>query len=308
VCAPVCGDGITLSPETCDDGNNADLDGCSAGCLFEGALNEIEVNDTTADADASPLQLTGSGVVSGAIGVVGDKDFFRLTLASDRVVRFETAETLSPFDCPNLTTTLRLYDSAGVELYFSNTAGIESCSALVLGLSAGTYYVSVEEAGNNGTIAQYYLDVALHADLGSELESNDSMATANAFLGTNVVLSGSHQDGAESDYYLIDIPTSGWSVRAETLEAVGGETCESNGMDTRVSLYDVPGNPFISDDDDAGRGACSRMDGTGGQPSNTGSHDLAAGLYYVRVRAATGAQNDASGQFDYRVALTLRSP
>ena len=33
--APVCGDNIIESPETCDDGNTADNDGCSANCAIE---------------------------------------------------------------------------------------------------------------------------------------------------------------------------------------------------------------------------------------------------------------------------------
>jgi cysteine-rich repeat protein len=33
--APVCGDGTAEAPETCDDGGNADGDGCSSGCQIE---------------------------------------------------------------------------------------------------------------------------------------------------------------------------------------------------------------------------------------------------------------------------------
>ena len=35
-CKPICGDGIQAGNETCDDGNTASGDGCSAGCRFEG--------------------------------------------------------------------------------------------------------------------------------------------------------------------------------------------------------------------------------------------------------------------------------
>ena len=35
VCLPGCGDGEVISPETCDDGNQVDGDGCSSGCRLE---------------------------------------------------------------------------------------------------------------------------------------------------------------------------------------------------------------------------------------------------------------------------------
>jgi cysteine-rich repeat protein len=44
----VCGDGLVASPETCDDANNADNDGCSASCQVEcgdGILNALEECD-----------------------------------------------------------------------------------------------------------------------------------------------------------------------------------------------------------------------------------------------------------------------
>ena len=35
VCSPGCGDGIKTGSEACDDGNNVDGDGCSAGCYVQ---------------------------------------------------------------------------------------------------------------------------------------------------------------------------------------------------------------------------------------------------------------------------------
>jgi cysteine-rich repeat protein len=39
-CGAVCGDGVTQGNEACDDGANADGDGCSALCKLEGACGD----------------------------------------------------------------------------------------------------------------------------------------------------------------------------------------------------------------------------------------------------------------------------
>lgn len=40
VCTPICGDGIVISPEKCDDGGNSTNDGCNADCsAYEAGFN-----------------------------------------------------------------------------------------------------------------------------------------------------------------------------------------------------------------------------------------------------------------------------
>lgn len=90
------------------------------------------------------------------------------------------------------------------------------------------------------------------------------------------------------------------------------ETCESNGVDSRITLYDPTGVQLVDDDDD-GRGFCSQIDGTGsGGPTPTfrdaNAHNLPAGTYLVQVRASTFAQATAAGQFTYRLVATEREP
>ena len=34
-CTSVCGDGLRVPPEQCDDGNNIGSDGCSSTCIIE---------------------------------------------------------------------------------------------------------------------------------------------------------------------------------------------------------------------------------------------------------------------------------
>ena len=49
-------------------------------------------------------------------------------------------------------------------------------------LAAGTYYVQVEERGNNATVSSYRLQVAFQADGGMETEPNETTAQASANL------------------------------------------------------------------------------------------------------------------------------
>jgi hypothetical protein len=152
-------------------------------------------------------------------------------------------------------------------------------------------------------IASYQLEVNVQTDVGAETEPNETDLEADAFAGTEVCLSGGHQVQADSDYFEITLGTAA-SVRAEIIEG-GAETCESNGIDSRLTLYNASLVQLL-DDDDEGRGYCSKLDGTGLVPLDVEAHDLAAGTYYVQVRASTYAQMSAGGQFDYRLCLTLR--
>ncbi len=49
-------------------------------------------------------------------------------------------------------------------------------------------------------------------------------------------------------------------------------------------------------------------DGTGSSPADAYAHNLAAGTYYLLVEASPSAQGaaDTTGQFAYRLAITLR--
>jgi hypothetical protein len=98
----------------------------------------------------------------------------------------------------------------------------------------------------------------------------------------------------------------GWSLRVETITGPS-ETCESNGMDTFVTLFDGSGLA-LGWDDDAGRGLCSRIDGTGQLAVNPWASLLAGGTSYLQVEAAPFAQmaSNPAGQFDDRLVLSIR--
>ena len=67
------------------------------------------------------------------------------------------------------------------------------------------------------------------------------------------------------------------------------------------------GQTTLSTDDNDGRGSCSLIDGTGGPDArDPGAGSLPGGTYYLRIEASPDAQLGPDGQFDYRLAITVR--
>src|SRR5262249_723838 len=144
----------------------------------ETTFAEIEPNGTLAQADTNAagglLIQNPSTIISGAVTPSLDKDIFKMSLASAGVVRFETLDpsgndctsalvppamrtpVLSPTACPVATqatacagigpTATCNATSLTCQINQDTTSGIGNCSALVLNMTAGTYYVMVEKS------------------------------------------------------------------------------------------------------------------------------------------------------------------
>ena len=306
---PVCGDGHVDPPEQCDDGalNGTPGDGCSATCDYANVTWEVEPNNTFMQADAALAPITGTTMLVGSIATVGDVDIFRLDVNAQSVIRFETFDSPISNDCTGVATTLTLYSGTGAQLYQDFGGGIGNCSALVLNMPPGIYYVEVQERGNVTTIAQYALQIAFQTSDGNELEPNDTLQTANPFPGSDVYITGNHLVNTDQDWFAITVPKNGQSIRAEMIEGPGGATCESGLEDSRLTLYYASGVAVGDDLANVGRGLCSRMDGTGNPPAFAATN-LSAGTYYMQVRASPAAQTGPAGQFNYRLVLTIRAP
>lgn len=301
-----CGNGAITGSEQCDDNNLIDGDGCSSTCTVEGLGFESEPNNSTADAAANSVQITGDARIGGSItDVTDEKDFYRVTVPTDSVIRFETFT--SDGDCSAGTTTLRLFDASSTQLTVDGGSGIGGCAALVRFLFAGTYYIQVEETGLNASLPFYILDVQFQTNTGSEVEPNDSNLQANGNLGSgdNVFLFADHQLTADVDWYSVTVP-AGASIRAEIIEGDAFETCESNEVDSRLQIFDSA-LVLRELDDDTGRGFCSLIDGTGSSPLDVNAHALAGGTYYIAVDASPLATTTGS-QFNYRLQVTVRTP
>jgi cysteine-rich repeat protein len=304
----VCGDGVRGGTEQCDDGNTISGDGCNATCQVE-TTTEVEPNGTPTDATASTVQITGDKVIQGAITPVADKDVYQVVVATGTVVRFETLTSF--YDCASGTTIdIRLLDMGGTQI-IADTAGlgIGSCGAISMYLPAGTYFIQVEERGNNALVANYFLQVDFDGDTGTETEPNDTQAQANTNVSTlnNVFVFGDHVLNTDSDVYAITVPPGG-RIRAEIVEGDRPtETCEGNSIDSRLTLYNQAFTQLVDDDDD-GRGFCSLIDGSGTTPLDVNAKNATGTtqIYYLQVRASSFSQTGIDGQFVYRLQVTIR--
>jgi cysteine-rich repeat protein len=308
----VCGDDVVDPGETCDDGNAADGDGCSALCLLE-LSSEAEPNNTLPEATANVVQITGDTTIQASLKPVADVDVYRVTVATPTVIRFETLTSL--YECVAATIDLRLFNSSGGAIVTDTVgSGISQCGAIVVFLDAGTYFISVEERGNNLAISDYVLQVDYQTARGAESEPatatgvNDTPATADrSMLGRdNTFVFGNHLLYDDADVYAITVPPGG-RIRAEVVEGDrAAETCESLGIDSRLTLFDQNGVQLV-DDDVAGRGYCSLLDGSGTTPLDPAARNASAETqtYYLMVRRSTFAST-AGGTFVYRLQVTIR--
>jgi len=313
--AIVCGDGV-VDPafEECDDGNADDTDACSNTCLLNGAIDEIEPNGLVAEADATGIDLTATSLIRASIGTAGDADVFKLTVAAETVLRFETFAP-GPGGCDATTTTLRLLDAAGTTITTDNGSGINGCAALVIRAVPGTYYIQAEETGNNATVAKYFLEVSFAAAPGAEAEAantsggNDTSATAepNLATATEAWVFGDHTFIGDVDMYAVTVP-DGMGLRAEIVEGDRTiETCEGNNVDSRLTLFGPDGTTQLVDDDDDGRGFCSMIDGTSATPRDAAAKNTTGApvTWFLAVRQSTFASG-TDAQFIYELQLTIR--
>ncbi|HRI65721.1 MAG TPA: DUF4215 domain-containing protein, partial [Polyangium sp.] len=299
-CLFTCGNGVVTGAEQCDDGNTTANDSCNSVCQWE-KVAEVEPNGTTTEANAN-FTINGTLNITGGL-TASDKDIFKVVVsAADTVVSFETFDA-SGRDCIGMVSTrLTLLNSVGMLLKEDTlTSGISNCSELAVLLQPGTYYIQVDNVAGTA-VPNYFLRTLFHVNNMSEMEPNDVQAQANADNGYVTQIYGSHQILTDTDWFSLTVPQGG-SLRIETIEGDASETCDSNGIDSTLALYNSAGMSLVTDFD-TGRGWCSQIDGTGATPANAAAKNLAAGTYYIRV--TSNGTTGASNQFNYRLVTIVR--
>ncbi len=305
VSAAACGNGILEGAEQCDDGNTAAGDGCDAACMV-----------------APVGTLMGPGVnnaFSEAISPVGQVDYFQVDMAADGYIR---AETFIPTagQCSG-NTVVRLWDANFVELGNDNFDGVGSCSLIdpivdpFAAVTAGTYYVSVEDNGNNTEIPAYVLQLdtigigcgngiqeagetcddgnAVNGDGCSaqcafegtpETEPNNDSTTANTVPVGGAIFSGSldSANGDAEDWYQVTI-TQGQHINA--FLNVGGFGICPPAPEGRLRLFDTDGTTVLVTDTNSGPdGNCGGIFAN----DDAAAFDMAAGTYWLVVDVSNG--------------------
>jgi cysteine-rich repeat protein len=328
-----CGDGKLSPTEQCDDGNLDDADACTSACLLQVCLTTptldgveteagAEVNDTTAAVEAAKLHPS--------CAKLGDPAPARVyQLRATHGGRVEAR--LEPLDGADLGLSVRsscqegssensCVDSAG-------PGGVERLSvAVVAGQSlflvvggydsaqAGAFKLRVRNAelvcgdGKRSSAEQCDPEQAgqphkctegcvLEVPGGNtEAEPNDTPSTGQAYAVGGVL--GAILPAKDADVYRIEIASDGAKLVAEVDDRLdSGDAygaCAAEQLDSFVELLAPDGETVLASDDDGGDGFCSKLEASG----------LAAGSYFLRVRASPTYARESV--FSYRLVATVQ--
>lgn len=310
-----CGDGIQDAPEACDDGNTGAGDGCDAACTLEST--EAEPNDTIAT--AAPF----SEPHYAAIDPEGDVDLVAFDLQTGGGL-IASVTGLGDGACTDgsMDSVVTILDAAGAPITTNDDAGGGSlCStAAAAGLPAGLYYVKIEAASPVAPAAAtfpYALSITTYqcgdgavsqgeeCDDGgtaggdgcssacafevTETEQNGTPATADVY--TSPWVARVDPDG-DVDVVSVAVPGPASSLTAKTASPDGGACFP--GADTYLEIL-APNGDVLEANDDQGT-YCSQATATG----------LAAGTYYVRVRATPVLDQTEVYIFPYALDVTVQ--
>jgi cysteine-rich repeat protein len=307
--AVVCGDFFTDLDEACDDGNLTAGDGCSPTCDVES--NESEPNDTFGAADAFVYPFFGQ------LSTPADVDFVSFDVPASPTEATIVVYDYNGVTCPAglLDAYLELYDDTGALLASDDNSGDGLCPRLVVGaLAAGTYTAAVSVGSGAGFAYVLQVDQLVEVcgdgvvSLGegcddgnsvggdgcsagcqfevNETEPNDALATADDAMA-GVPWYGLISPVGDVDVVAVQAPLGATLVASAT--DIGDFSCDTGQLDTFVEIL-APGPVVLASDDDSGSGACAFA----------AAGNLAAGTYYVRVKAGAG-----SSTFPYRLEISI---
>ena len=164
----VCGDGIVVSVESCDDGNTESGDGCDAECQWE-CDGEDQLEDDDGLDQATPLEVSGSITDLFLCTTDLSKEFegfyvdvFSMDVAEGEYIHAELLPGGDASDCSATTASVTVVDADGnavvdqVEVAEGDDA---ACPAVVGEPAAGTYYVIVFGSDPQAAPQSYGLSV-----------------------------------------------------------------------------------------------------------------------------------------------------
>ena len=240
-----------------------------------------EVDDTAAAAKV----ITNGQTQSRSIHAAANTDWAKFALSAKSEVRVETAgtagDTMLYLYGPNSSSTLVASDNDNGTGAFSLVTRAGTAA-----LAAGTYYIKVQENGNNATIAAYTLKLTVTpVATGDTFEPDDTAAAAKA-IANGQTQSRSIHAVANTDWAKFTLAAKS-EVRVETAGAAG---------DTMLTLYGPnSSSTLVASDNDSGAGAFSLI-------TRAGTAALAAGTYYIKVQE--NGNNATIAAYTLRLTVT----
>lgn len=267
---------------------------------------ESEPNNTAATAD--PLgNVSSLQVVSGSISPGTDLDYFSFTAPAGSLVWALVDSAPSVF--PNNDVLLRLFDTNGTTQLESDDddgAGTNCDGTLDNQLSssisgrplsaAGTYFLRVEGVASF-PVTSYKLSVIVTQGVQSEVEPNNTSATANPIASSGspfgVKFAASISVVGDVDFYSVTAPAG-----STIFVSADGDPERNGGTDLVVDLIQPNGTTVILSADN------SDAVGFPMPPSEAFCYDVTtAGTYFVRVSGFTSKTKQTTGTYSLMVAL-----
>jgi hypothetical protein len=236
----------THSANECSTVVNSDAQMSASFILFNADIEESEPNDSPQAAD--PMLMTQR--VAGGL-TAGDEDWYRFTMTSMTLMRFETFDKTLTGCAGTMDTMIAVHRSDQSLIALDDDSGPGLCSKLEILVPSGTTFVQIRPYGTT-TASSYRLVISSLPGPNGEVEPNDTTINSQHLpLPAEVI--GSIYPGTDRDRFRFQ--SSGDYYRIET-HAYGGATCSST--DTIIELRSSNGM-LMKSDDDSGEGLCSRM-------------------------------------------------
>ncbi|AUX43910.1 hypothetical protein SOCE26_053660 [Sorangium cellulosum] len=310
----VCGDNIQDLTEACDNELDRPDDGCSNDCQLE--VTEVEPNGTAATANPHTTPFFA------AISPTSDADFVRVTVPSGPTDLIAETADVTTADCSShkLDSVIEILDESGEQLVRSEAGGTGRCArAVAPALAAGDYYVRVA-AGGGAVMSTfpYRLDVTLvpavcgDGNLTASEQCDDGNTAPDDGCSPTCRFYQSETEPnatpAQADVYGVPWLAEIWPARDVDVVAVevpgprstllvsvndnGTGGCIDGRLDSYIELLDADGVTVLASDGDSGDGNCSFLS----------ESDLAAGTYYVVIKAPEFIRDTT---FFYRLNVTI---
>lgn len=210
-----------------------------------------------------------------------DVDWMVFTLSSFAQVIIETSGV--PAD-----TQMWLYSAAGVPLTYLNyddDSGSGAYSKIEAMLDAGTYYIKVQEFGQNDIVTQYFVDLTV---IGTDVYENDNVYTSASTITNGETQNHSIYPANDTDWVKFDVAVT---------SVVTLQTSGDGYGDTVMYLYNSAGVPasYMTYDDNNGGVLWSKITAT-----------LGPGTYYVKINE--NGMNSQIGLYHLTLNMTQSTP